>query len=195
MRRIQLCVFCWLLSHGNSKHYKGASDPGGNPESRQGRMPCAVHVMWKRRTMMTMSAAALATSVPAMPMARPTSDSFRAGASLVPSPAVTTPCVPYIATACVPCLATPCGPYIATACVPYLATPCVLYVATAYVPYVEKRRGYTFQREFDKEFGKILGCPTASCTGGLLRVCAWACRQCICAPQECSQAECLQYVL
>ena len=37
--------------------------------------------------MMTMSAAALATSVPAMPMARPTSDSFRAGASLVPSPA------------------------------------------------------------------------------------------------------------
>ena len=37
--------------------------------------------------MMTMSAAALATSVPAMPMARPTSDSLRAGASLVPSPA------------------------------------------------------------------------------------------------------------
>jgi len=44
----------------------------------------------KLSSRMTMSAASLETSVPAMPMARPTSDSFRAGASLVPSPVTAT---------------------------------------------------------------------------------------------------------
>mmetsp|Transcript_27870 Transcript_27870/g.61129 ORF Transcript_27870/g.61129 Transcript_27870/m.61129 type:complete len:322 (-) Transcript_27870:1572-2537(-) len=48
----------------------------------------------KLSSRMMMSAASLATSVPAMPMARPTSLSLRAGASLVPSPvtATTSPC-------------------------------------------------------------------------------------------------------
>ena len=51
-------------------------------------------MLLKLSSRMTMSAASLATSVPAMPMARPTSDSLRAGASLVPSPvtATTSPC-------------------------------------------------------------------------------------------------------
>mmetsp|Transcript_4769 Transcript_4769/g.13710 ORF Transcript_4769/g.13710 Transcript_4769/m.13710 type:complete len:201 (+) Transcript_4769:2414-3016(+) len=44
----------------------------------------------KLSSRITMSAASLATSVPAIPMARPTSDSFRAGASLVPSPVTAT---------------------------------------------------------------------------------------------------------
>mmetsp|Transcript_23162 Transcript_23162/g.59346 ORF Transcript_23162/g.59346 Transcript_23162/m.59346 type:complete len:387 (+) Transcript_23162:1106-2266(+) len=48
----------------------------------------------KLSSRMTMSDASLATSVPQMPIASPTSASFRAGASLVPSPvtATTSPC-------------------------------------------------------------------------------------------------------
>ena len=44
----------------------------------------------KRSSRMMMSAASLATSVPAMPIARPTSDALSAGASLVPSPVTPT---------------------------------------------------------------------------------------------------------
>jgi hypothetical protein len=43
----------------------------------------------------TIFAAALATSVPAKPMAKPTSAFFRAGASLVPSPVTATACPNY----------------------------------------------------------------------------------------------------
>mmetsp|Transcript_5083 Transcript_5083/g.18357 ORF Transcript_5083/g.18357 Transcript_5083/m.18357 type:complete len:227 (-) Transcript_5083:84-764(-) len=48
----------------------------------------------KLSSRMTMSLASLATSVPVLPMLRPTLDSLRAGASLVPSPvtATTSPC-------------------------------------------------------------------------------------------------------
>jgi hypothetical protein len=52
----------------------------------------AVTVEAKLSLRMIMSDASLATSVPAIPIAKPTSAFLRAGASLVPSPVTATTC-------------------------------------------------------------------------------------------------------
>lgn len=56
----------------------------------------AVKILVKLSSNKMIPAASLATSVPAIPIANPTSAFFKAGASLVPSPVTATTCPNYL---------------------------------------------------------------------------------------------------